>query len=83
MCPHTAVALKVAESLDGRDTSYPVISLATAHPAKFPEAVEAATGDIPNLPERYADLLTKEERVVNVKDSALRVQEVITDRILR
>ncbi len=83
VCPHTAVALKVAESLDGRDTSYPVISLATAHPAKFPEAVEAATGDIPNLPERYADLLTKEERVVNVNDSALRVQEVITDRILR
>jgi threonine synthase len=40
----------------------PFVSLATAHPAKFPEAVEQATGKHPALPARLADLGRREER---------------------
>jgi threonine synthase len=39
-----------------------MVSLATAHPAKFPEAVERATGIRPQLPPRLADLFEREER---------------------
>jgi threonine synthase len=39
-----------------------MIALATAHPAKFPDAVEAATGIRPHLPDRLAGLLTRPER---------------------
>lgn len=61
--PHTAVGLHVARRLDlGRDR--PVVCLATAHPAKFPDAVEQATGKRPALPERLADLLDRPERFV-------------------
>jgi threonine synthase len=39
-----------------------VVALATAHPAKFPEAVERATGIRPDLPARLAGLMTRDER---------------------
>ncbi len=62
--PHTAVAVAVAENhiRDG----VPMVTLATAHPAKFPDAVEAATGIRPALPERLADLMERPERVTKV-----------------
>ena len=82
VCPHTAVALKVAESYDDGHT-FPVISLATAHPSKFPEAVEIATGNPPDLPARYSDLFKRQERVVNVKNSVVDVQKIIKDRIFK
>ena len=60
LCPHSAVGVHVAEAhLD----SSPMITLATAHPAKFPDAVEEATGLRPGLPPRMADLFEREERV--------------------
>ena len=61
--PHTAVGLVAAEKLRaaGRLQSR-MICLATAHPAKFPDAVEAATGRRPALPSRLAGLMTSEER---------------------
>ncbi len=40
----------------------PMVALATAHPAKFPDAVEAATGVRPPLPDRLADLFERPER---------------------
>jgi threonine synthase len=43
-----------------------VVALATAAPAKFPDAVEAATGVRPQLPARLADLLERPERVTPV-----------------
>lgn len=59
--PHTAVGLRVARDLGlGRDR--PVVCLATAHPAKFPDAVERATGEQPALPARLADLHDRTER---------------------
>lgn len=60
--PHTAVALAVAEK-EARDPTVPMIVLSTAHPAKFPEAVQAACGITPKLPEWLADLPRREERV--------------------
>ncbi len=60
--PHTAVALEAA----ARSTlapATPLVALATAHPAKFPDAVEAAIGLRPALPPRLADLGSRPERV--------------------
>ena len=53
--PHTAVGVAVAERLRG-DRGTPMVTLATAHPAKFPDAVERAIGVRPALPDRLADL---------------------------
>ena len=65
LCPHSAVGVKVAE--ERRDPSVPMITLATAHPAKFPAAVEEATGRHPTLPPRMADLFERQERVTRVE----------------
>jgi len=63
--PHTAVGLDAAA--DARRTvDVPLVTLATAHPAKFPDAVERATGQRPPLPARLADLLHRPERVTSL-----------------
>ena len=59
--PHTAVGLAVAEK-ETRDRAVPMIVLGTAHPAKFPEAVEAACGVRPGLPDWLSDLPERPER---------------------
>jgi threonine synthase len=59
--PHTAVGLAVAEK-ETRDPAVPMIVLGTAHPAKFPEAVEAACGVRPGLPDWLSDLPERTER---------------------
>ncbi|MEO9517514.1 MAG: threonine synthase [Paracoccaceae bacterium] len=66
LCPHSAVGVKVANEHRGVGT--PMITLATAHPAKFPAAVEAATGVHPPLPTRMADLYERSERVTRISD---------------
>jgi threonine synthase len=60
--PHTAVGLAVAEK-ETRDPSVPMVVLSTAHPAKFPDAVKAACGITPALPDWLADLPKRAERV--------------------
>ncbi len=60
--PHTAVGIAVAEK-EMRDPAVPMVVLATAHPAKFPDAVEAACGVRPRLPEWLGDLDQRPERV--------------------
>ncbi len=60
--PHTAVAVAVAEK-EARDPSVPMVILGTAHPAKFPDAVAAACGVTPALPDWLADLPERTERV--------------------
>ena len=57
--PHTAVGLAAARASAG-DT--PVVTLATAHPAKFPDAVERASGLRPALPLRAQGIFDREER---------------------
>jgi len=60
--PHTAVALAVAEK-ETRDPALPMIVLSTAHAAKFPDAVEAACGMRPKLPDWLADLDSRAEKI--------------------
>lgn len=60
--PHTAVGLAAARARRG-DPAVPMVTLATAHPAKFPDAVEQAIGLRPQLPPRLADLLERPERL--------------------
>ena len=74
--PHTAVALAVAEK-DIHDPSLPMIVLATAHPAKFPEAVAAACGMRPALPDWLADLAERPERVTPLPADQAAVERTI------
>jgi threonine synthase len=60
--PHTAVGLAVAEK-ETRDPSVPMVVLSTAHPAKFPDAVKAACGVEPALPDWLGGLYARTERV--------------------
>jgi threonine synthase len=75
--PHTAVGLAAARALDVHG---PVVSLSTAHPAKFPDAVERATGERPQLPARLADLLEREERYAVLPADPDAVRAFIADR---
>jgi len=59
--PHTAVGVAAARQ-SRRDPDVPMVALATAHPAKFPDAVESGIGVRPELPEHLADLLDRPER---------------------
>ena len=78
LCPHSAVGVKVGnENL----SSVPMITLATAHPAKFPDAVEAAMGTRPGLPPHMADMMDKEERVCKVPNQLALLETLIKDRI--
>lgn len=59
--PHSAIGLEAAR-LTRRDASVPMVTLATAHPAKFDEAIRAAGLPAPGLPPHLADLFEREER---------------------
>ena len=63
--PHTACGLHAART-SGLSREIPVVTLATAHPAKFRDAVERATGQRPHLPARVGDLFDREERCVDL-----------------
>ena len=74
VCPHTAVGLHVAR---GHLGGAPMVTLATAHPAKFPDAVEGAIGIRPALPPRMADLFERPERIRPVGNDVAAIQAVI------
>ena len=76
MCPHSAIGVKVAD--EQREEATPMITLATAHPAKFPDAVEAATGIRPPLPPRMADLFERPERLTRVANDLDALKSHIT-----
>ena len=78
LCPHSAVGVKVANENLG---ATPMITLATAHPAKFPDAVEAAMGTRPSLPPRMADLFDRPERVTRIGNDLSAIQALIRERI--
>jgi threonine synthase len=77
--PHGAVAATVAEKVPG-DPAVPRVVLATAHPAKFPDAVEAATGVRPQLPPYLADLPERRERVTQLPNELAAVQAFVASR---
>ena len=76
--PHTAIGVASARGVLKRDPSVPVVALGTAHPAKFPAAVHAATGVEPPLPAHLADLYEREERF-----SVLPNDQVAIERFVR
>ena len=78
LCPHSAVGVHVAQDHLG---ATPMITLATAHPAKFPAAVEEASGIHPPLPARMADLYERDETITHVKGELAAIQAIIRDRI--
>ena len=80
ICPHSAVGVKVAGEHLGLT---PMITLATAHPAKFPDAVQAATGIRPPLPPRMADLFERPERLTRLPNDLAALQAHIRERTLR
>jgi len=62
--PHTAVAVAAARAEAAEESgATPIVALATAHPAKFPDAVERATGVCPPIPPALAEILDKPERI--------------------
>jgi threonine synthase len=61
--PHSAIGVKAGVEVR-QDKETPVVCLATAHPAKFPDAVESATGIRPGLPKKMSDLFDREEKFV-------------------
>lgn len=77
LCPHSAVGVHVAEQ---HLSTVPMITLATAHPAKFPEAVARASGQHPALPPAMADLFAKAERVTRVPNDLAALQALIRER---
>ncbi len=77
--PHTAVGLKVSEDCR-RDKTVPMVTLSTAHPAKFPAAVEKATGIYPDLPVHLSDLFDREEKYTTLPNDLEVVKAYITKR---
>ncbi|TRD22466.1 threonine synthase [Palleronia caenipelagi] len=78
LCPHSAVGVKVAEE---HLSDCPMITLATAHPAKFPDAVTEATGLHPALPERMVDLFDRPERQTRVANDLDALKTLIEGRL--
>ncbi len=75
--PHTAVGVGVAQQYRARYPDQPVVTLATAHAAKFPQAVERAIGRAAPLPTALADLMTRPERATDLPNDLLQVQDFI------
>ena len=78
--PHTAVGYAVAQR-HRRDPKVPMVVLATAHPAKFPDAVAKATGERPRLPARLGDLMDRAERVDGLPNDIAALKLLIDERM--
>lgn len=74
--PHSAIGVHAAMTCRS-DTETPIVALATAHPAKFPDAVERATGIRPALPAFLADLHDRPERVSALPNNLRAVQDYV------
>ncbi|MGH6933024.1 MAG: threonine synthase [Dongiaceae bacterium] len=79
--PHSAIGIAAAQAAS--DAKGLIVALATAHPAKFPEAVERATGVRPALPAHLADLLERPERVEVLPNDLIAVQGFVRARRLK
>ncbi len=78
--PHTAVALAAADACR-KERDLPIVALATAHPAKFPAAVESAVGFAPEPPPRLAALFERPERVSTLPNDIAAVERFLADRV--
>jgi threonine synthase len=79
--PHGAVGLHAGRAC--RAPGSALVALATAHPAKFPDAVKAATGQTPALPPRLADILTRKERLTVLPNDLAAVEAHIQSAVAR
>ena len=77
--PHTAVALHVArqQKASAAETSTPMVVLSTAHAAKFPDAVKAASGVYPGLPAAHHGLMDRTERLTSLPNDSAAVEAFI------
>lgn len=73
--PHTAIGIASAEAC--AEPGVPTVTLATAHPAKFPDAVKQATGVHPALPDHVADLFDRQERIINLPNDLQAVEAFV------
>jgi len=73
--PHTATGTAAARTMAG---DHPVVTMATAHPAKFPDAVEHATGIRPALPDHLADLFDRPERTELIANDLAVVEDYVS-----
>ncbi len=80
--PHTAIALHAARNA-GIAADIPIVTLATAHPAKFPDAVERATGMRPSLPTRVGNLFDREERFIVLPSDYVAVRDHVLGHAAR
>lgn len=74
--PHTAVGLH-ATLQSQEDPTVPVVTVATAHPSKFPDAVEQATGIRPALPPHLADLMDRAEYMIGMPNDLAKITALI------
>jgi threonine synthase len=78
--PHSAIGVAAGRAMRSNLTT-PLVELATAHPAKFPDAVKAASNQHPALPEKLSDLFEREEHFSVLDNDLAQVQEfVLTHR---
>lgn len=75
--PHSAVGVAAARAYRAKEGKTPIVSLATAHPAKFPDAIERAIGVRPKLPPRLGDLMERPERLLSLPNSVAAVEDYI------
>jgi threonine synthase len=80
--PHSAIGVAASRAA-GRDGDVPTVMLATAHPAKFPEAVEAATGVHPALPPRLENLLNLAERYEVLPPDLLTLEDYVATTLTK
>lgn len=78
--PHSAIGVGVAEDYLAAHPGSLVVSLATAHAAKFPQAVQAATGRLPPLPPSMADLMERREKYDVLPNDAAQVMDYVRAR---
>ena len=80
--PHTAVGVLAARAHQeaGYDVGVKMVALATAHPSKFPDAIEQATGVRPPLPDHLSDLFDRPEQLVRLPNDLEAVEAFVAER---
>jgi threonine synthase len=78
--PHTATGFAIAEKLKDQLPEAPLVFLATAHPAKFPEAIARAGLPPPKLPPALANIMHAEERCTVLPNDVARVRQFVLER---
>ena len=77
--PHTAVGIGAARQLRA-ELDGPIVTLATAHPAKFPDVVESAIGERPSLPGHLIDLFERPERMTRQPNDLEALKKLVVER---